>query len=110
MLMGDSPLLGTAICTGISQIQTGVSDVVIAGGVETFSDVRPTRIHLILLHIIQFHLHPQRSLLQYVQYKARTAICSRLHTFCNLALARPFEEKVTLIGFAGADSLFQASP
>ncbi|KAL1527555.1 hypothetical protein AB1Y20_008943 [Prymnesium parvum] len=28
-----------AICTGISQIQTGVSDVVIAGGVETFSDV-----------------------------------------------------------------------
>jgi acetyl-CoA acyltransferase len=28
-----------AICTGISQIQTGVSDVVVAGGVETFSDV-----------------------------------------------------------------------
>jgi len=28
-----------AICTGIANIQTGVSDVVIAGGVETFSDV-----------------------------------------------------------------------
>jgi len=43
-----------AICTGIANIQTGVHDVVIAGGVETFSDVpirfsRPIRERMIAM-------------------------------------------------------------
>ena len=45
----------TAICTGIANIQTGVSDVVIAGGVETFSDVpirfsRPMRSRMLAMN------------------------------------------------------------
>ena len=58
-----------AICTGVQQIQTGKADVVIAGGVETFSDAairfsRPLRKKLILSQKIKTPMGKIQSILK----------------------------------------------
>jgi acetyl-CoA acyltransferase len=58
-----------AICNGVQQIQTGRADVVIAGGVETFSDAairfsRPIRKKLILSQKIKAPMGKLKSILK----------------------------------------------
>jgi acetyl-CoA acetyltransferase family protein len=63
-----------AICTGVQQIQTGRADVVIAGGVETFSDAairfsRPLRKKLILSQKIKTPMGKVKSILKGLKMK-----------------------------------------
>merc|ERR1719506_672311 len=63
-----------AICNGVQQIQTGRADVVIAGGVETFSDAairfsRPLRKKLILSQKIKTPMGKVKSILKGLKMK-----------------------------------------